>query len=165
MAEEKQIEVSYSSAPLNKKKTAILVSTLENLYQKHKVIKAQDFLAEAAKANHPLHGEFEWDDKKAGKLFRLNQARQLIASVRIRIVDENATFEPIRAFVNLRPEADDSLGLPERGYAPTILAMQSLNHKQQILAYAHGQLLSWKKRFGALKEFSQIVQVIEQVKI
>src|SRR6267154_2046706 len=102
---EKQIEVSYSSAPLNKKKTSALVATLEALYTKNKVIRAADLLAEASKGSHPLHGEFEWDDKKAGKLFRLNQARQLIASVRIRIMDENTTFEPVRAFVNLRPEA------------------------------------------------------------
>jgi len=162
---EKQVEVSYTSAPLTKKKTAALVSTLEGLYQKRKVILATDLVKEAAAENHPLHGEFEWNNGKAAEKYRLHQARQLIASVRIRIVDENAQCDPIRAFVNLRPEAEDAIGLPARGYAPVLAAMQSTNHRQQILQYAHSQLLGWKKRFGNLKEFSQLVQMIEQIKV
>ncbi len=160
-----EIEVSYSSAPLNKKKTSVLVSTLEALYAKNKVIRPGDLLKELANKNHPLHDEIEWNDGKAAAKYRLNQARQLISSVRIRIMDESAQFEPVRAFVNLRPEADDALGLTTRGYVPTLSAMGSMNHKQQVLAYAHSQLLSWKKRFGALKEFAQVVSAIDMSKV
>ena len=162
---EKQVEVSYSSAPLTKKKTAALVSTLEGLYAKRKVILASDLVKEAASAKHPLHGEFEWDDKKAGTKYRLNQARQLIASVRIRILDDGVQLEPTRAYVNIKPEENDALGLPARGYAPSLLAMGSTNHKMQVLQYAHSQLMGWKSRFGNLKEFAQVVQAIASTKI
>jgi hypothetical protein len=162
---EKQIEVSYTSAPLTKKKTSALVSTLEGLYQKRKVILASDLVKEVAAKNHPLHGEFEWNNTKAAEKYRLHQARQLIASVRIRIMDDGVQVEPTRAYVNVRPEENDSLGLPARGYAPTLLAMGSTNHKMQVLQYAHSQLMGWKKRFGNLKEFAQVVSAIEQTKV
>ena len=69
---ENQIAVSYSSAPLTKKKTSALVATLEALYSKNKVIRPADFLKEAADKSHPLHGEFEWSDAKAAQKYRLN---------------------------------------------------------------------------------------------
>lgn len=46
----------------------------------------------------PLHGCFEWDDSIAAERYRLHQARQMIANVRI--VQSTDTAERDRAFVS-----------------------------------------------------------------
>jgi hypothetical protein len=38
----------------------------------------------ARKSTHPLHPHFDWDDKHAAELHRLNQARMIIAMIRIK---------------------------------------------------------------------------------
>lgn len=43
-----------------------------------------DVLLAAAKSkSYPLHGDFIWDDKIAGHKYRVEQAREIIASVRV----------------------------------------------------------------------------------
>ncbi len=43
----------------------------------------EDVLRSAASTNSPLHDYFEWDDSAAAQKHRLEQARQLIRSVRV----------------------------------------------------------------------------------
>jgi hypothetical protein len=52
---------------------------------------AEAVVAEAANSASPLHGDFEWDDTKAGRLYRLQQARALI--VRIGFYVETVTVD------------------------------------------------------------------------
>jgi hypothetical protein len=47
---------------------------------------AEKVLDEAKSPRHPLHSEFEWNDKKAGHKYRLEQARELIRLVTISFV-------------------------------------------------------------------------------
>lgn len=52
-------------------------------------LKPEDVVNEAKKPSSPLHDYFEWDDEKAANEHRLEQARQLIRSVRVVISEQN----------------------------------------------------------------------------
>jgi len=43
-------------------------------------------IEEARAPDHPWHDEFEWRDDVAGERYRLNQARRLIARVRVTVI-------------------------------------------------------------------------------
>lgn len=67
-------------------------------------------LKDAADENSPLHGEFEWDDAKAGHAYRIITARNLIRSIRI-TYDADVTFVVAPAYVR-----DPRCGSDEQGY-------------------------------------------------
>lgn len=46
-------------------------------------IRPEDVVEAARDKKHPLHSRFDWNDKIAGHKWRLQQARQLINSVRV----------------------------------------------------------------------------------
>lgn len=47
----------------------------------------------ASDPKHLLHGQFQWDDRKAGHAYRLDQARRLIASVHMVVEVEERKIE------------------------------------------------------------------------
>lgn len=76
----------------------------------------------AAAEDHPLHSFFEWDDQIAGYQYRLDQARQLIHSVEIRVTFEDRIIHAPYYVRDPRVEHD------EQGYAPVEL----FKNKQQM---------------------------------
>jgi hypothetical protein len=80
-----------------------------------------DLVIKAAKnPRHPLHDVFEWDDSKAGHAWRIEQARSLIARVRLQVSEteiriayvRDPAAEPdkqgYRATVNLADDKDQA---------------------------------------------------------
>ena len=61
---------------------------LQRLYEANGELTAEGVVKEAKKKRSPLHGQFEWDDTKAGHKYRLVQARTLIRSVKIEVNGE-----------------------------------------------------------------------------
>lgn len=74
----------------------------------------QAVVDDARKKTSPLHNEFEWDDKKAGHHWRLQQARRLIASVTLTVINEERIISTV-AYVR-DPEAAGN----EQGYVRTV---------------------------------------------
>jgi len=66
----------------------------------------EDVVAAAAAPEHPLHAKFEWDDEKAGSLYRIQQARVLIRSVKLRISIEDVPVRVVR-YVAAKDDALD----------------------------------------------------------
>lgn len=59
-------------------------------------IKPEDVVADARDPSSPLHAEFQWDDDVAANAWRLQQARQLIRSVRIEFRVEKVTVASVQ---------------------------------------------------------------------
>jgi len=55
-----------------------VAAELARINAQHGGLQASVVVAEAEPKDSPLHGEFEWDNKKAGHKYRLMQARTLI---------------------------------------------------------------------------------------
>lgn len=65
---------------------------------------------DAEQSDSPLHELFEWDDGVAGHKYRIEQARNVITSVRVVITTENKTFSSV--FYTRDPSAEPN----EQGY-------------------------------------------------
>jgi hypothetical protein len=62
---------------------------LAELARRHGKVSAEALVSDARSPQHPWHSRFEWNDAEAGHRHRLDQARDLIASVRYRIVQSD----------------------------------------------------------------------------
>jgi hypothetical protein len=73
-----------------------------------------DAVVEAARDPlNPLHAEFEWDNQKAAHRFRVEQARTIIASVRMVVIEES------RVLVAPAYVRDPDARTGEQGYVRT----------------------------------------------
>lgn len=62
-------------------------------------------VGKARDPNHPLHAHFEWDDVKAGDKYRLDQARNLIRTIKLNYIRADNTRGEVRAFMAVRRPA------------------------------------------------------------
>jgi len=66
----------------------MVVEETERVKAKHGKLTGRLLLEESREESAPLHCAFEWDDSKAAEKYRINQAGQLIVSVRILTEEE-----------------------------------------------------------------------------
>jgi hypothetical protein len=85
----------------------IVSEVLEETYKRHGRLTPQIVLDEATPEDAPLHARFEWDDQKAGHGYRLDQARSLIRTVKLRVIADEVY--DVRKYVSIPAKADDPL--------------------------------------------------------
>lgn len=118
----------------------------------------QDVLNDARHDNSPLHSFFEWNDGEAAEQYRLQQARGLIRSVVAIYIDEDKVKPAVRtrAYIHVpEPQAPH--------YREATHAMSQRKTRQMILQRAWRELQGWKARYQHLKEFSDLIAVIDDV--
>lgn len=76
----------------------------------HGPVTARDVLEAAHSSNSPLHKYFEWDDAKAAELQRLGVAREMVKTVRVRIVTTAGTSrghaaQPVLVRAPMQPQS------------------------------------------------------------
>lgn len=107
------------------KKEAIS-ARLEKLASEHGYLTPTLVIKDAKKKTSPLHSEFEWDDSIAAQNWRTEQARRLIRSVKIVVVEEARAIKSV-AYIR-DPEADNA----HQGYVP-VLAIRN-DHDRAMAA-------------------------------
>jgi len=130
---------------------------LERLEKKYGKLTKEIVVKEAKQKTNPLHNEFEWDDKKAAYEHRLSQARYIIRSLTVTII-EAEDQEPVRAFVSIVPEGEKK---PQ--YASTINVMSQEEYIKQVLDRAKQELKDWADRYKHLKEFAELIILIKKI--
>lgn len=113
-----------------------------------------DAVVEAAKAgDSPLHGAFTWSDSEAAHKHRLNQARQLIVSIR---VVNSPIRTPVPAYVSVRT--------PEKGrsYMPTVDALTDEQMKARVLDEVRAFVESLERRYAAFAEVADMLAGLRQ---
>ena len=88
----------------------------------------------------PLHRYFEWNDKKAADQHRLQQARQLIASV---TVERQKEKPELRAFVNVTKGG-------ERQYLPILEVLDDKKLTMQVLTELEYTIKSFQRKLSTL---------------
>lgn len=94
---------------------------LEKIQSKQGKITAEQIVAAASRANHPLHDEFEWDNGVAGHQYRLMQARAMLRKVTFVKVSHGMTTKSV-AYIR-----DPTLPAYQQGY----ISVQRLNEDRQ----------------------------------
>jgi hypothetical protein len=119
---------------------------------------AEDVLKDARNPNSPLHQLFEWDDSEAAEAYRLQQARGIIRAVVAiyREPERSAPSHKVAAFTRI-PEGETS------HYRATHQALSQKATREAILKQAWKELQSWRARYAHLKEFADLVEVVDEV--
>ncbi len=112
----------------------------------------------ARNENHPLHGEFEWDDEKSAHEHRLLQARNLI--VKVKIIYEDRT---VQAFHNVRIVEED--GSRSQAYYPIEIILSNEDKRRQLMEGAMREIDYWREKYETISELSSIVNKDELTKV
>jgi len=118
-------------------------------------IQANDVVDECRSRTHPGHRMFEWDDSECGRLYREEQARELLEIVRF--TDGKADSEPRRLFLNLIDPKDK-----ERSYRSVEDVMSSRDLQLQVLRAAERDLRLFESRYQELLDICALVRAARE---
>lgn len=118
----------------------------------HRSVKPHDIVKDASSPDSVYHSYFEWDDKKAGPKFRLQQARHLLQHLRVIYHDAEGKRVSVRKYLRVRlsTPADHEL---KTGYVPRVQVLKSAHLRVQVVDMARQMLESFKTRF---RQFAEI---------
>ena len=134
----------------------VVGKALESIEAEHGAVTAELLVKKATPVDSELHSLFEWNNKKAAEKWRLQQARVVIASVKV--VYEEKKEEPIttRAFVNV--------GTKRRGqFITTATALSDEKSREIVLKHALQELAAFKAKYAGLEELSVVFSEIEKL--
>ena len=129
---------------------------LENLRLTHGGKLTPETVVKAARSKRSiLHDSFEWDDSVAAARHRKDQARYLLRSITVVLVQEKGEKErEVRAFVVVGPEK-------AKHYTSLIVAMSNKTSREQLVAEAWQELEEWRERFQEYEELGAIFQAMD----
>lgn len=131
-----------------------LKEELLTIYREHGVLTAPLVVDVARDPKHPLHSRFEWNDELAADSYRIEQARTLIRTVKVRYVSESTSeaSDSVRAFSSVRT--------PQGGHAyePTTEVVTDPVKRKILLADMRREWVSMRRRYQAMQEFWSLVK-------
>jgi hypothetical protein len=128
---------------------SILMATRE----RHGELTAAAVVADATAEDHPLHHRFEWNDGEAGRLYRLDQARHLIRSVKIEYRPASGERRDVRAFLVRQPE-----DARPTAYVPTEEIAADPFQRQLVLREMRRDWEQLRARYEHLAEFMDMIR-------
>lgn len=124
----------------------------------------RDIVDAARSGNSPIHEFFEWNDKKAADLFRVEQARNMLRSIRVRYI-EDGTPKEARAFAVTKTNAYED---EPRQYRSFQVLYGDSAFAANMMDNAITDIMAWKKRYSPYADmwmkFGDVFQgVINQI--
>lgn len=108
----------------------------------------------------PIHDYFKWDDMEAGNLYRLDQARFLIRSVKLDIIrggDGNKEVKLITTRAYVSPPTIRG----KDSYVPLDTALQDAELREDLLTSARTDLRALKVKYSHLEELAAVWEAID----
>lgn len=127
---------------------------MEQIDKTYGVVTAEKVVERAENENNLLHDYFEWNNDKAGHLWRLQQARVLIASVEVTYINEEKK-EPVtvRAFVNTKKD---------QGYQRIEKVVSDVDRYQMLLDKAYDDLRVVRDKYTDLQEIQEKLSFLDE---
>lgn len=127
---------------------------LASLERRHGRSLTPRVVVDAARSEEsPLHRCFEWNDAEAAEKFRLEQARQVIRSIRVVRSDAPANT-PMRVFINIQ-QAD------EQSYVPVSRVLS----EPELFERARAQFVAESERFAEkYREFEALKKLVDDMR-
>ena len=112
-----------------------------------------------------LHDFFQWDDTKAGELYRRVQARHLINGIHEIVIDENGEEKDIPLFYNVIIESsnENEEDSNHHRYVFNEEIAEDSNYKEQQLQKAIQEIKIWESKYSMIKELSDIFGAIKKI--
>lgn len=99
-----------------------------------------DVVADAKRKDSPLHAHFEWDVKKAAAAYWLDQARELITSVRVVVRTETQNVSVV-GYVR-----DPRCASSQQGYMAVAMVRSNIDLARDVLLDEFGRVASMLRR-------------------
>ena len=119
---------------------------------------ARDIVKEAKSPKSPLHDYFTWDVQKAAHKHWLNEARDLVQTVRVYVTDYKGRRVPGRALTSVRDEFDEASHV----YVETDEAQTKIGYRKQMIQDGIRELDNWFQRFRILGELKTVLEPVEK---
>jgi len=129
-----------------------------------KAITPEEVLEDAKKKSSPLHDFFDWDDMSAASAYRIDQARYLLRSIEIVIVQEDSSEVEVRAFHNVTIVPVKDKEEKKQVYVGVERAMKEEKLRKQVVDRALRELAVWEKKYKVYSELDAIFFAIENVR-
>lgn len=125
----------------------------ERITRENGSLEAKKVVEESRREDAPLHPCFEWEDAVAAEKYRESQARDVIRSIKVTVVQQEAK-EPqvVRAFVSTK-----------ENYQPLHVVLQNPDMKAQMLADAERDMAAFKRKYSILKGFDPVYETFNRV--
>lgn len=154
-------KVSYEpvdGARLKKKDAEAVAKEFTAIHRAAGVVSQELIVQRAADPGSPIHHLFQWDDSEAARLYRLEQARCLLRSVRVVYTSPNKEPIKTRAFVRAAAPSDEGGNLH---FQPTMVLMKDGGQRAALVRRAWQELQSWRKRHASLTEFAEVFSAMD----
>jgi hypothetical protein len=118
---------------------------LDRIYRERGRLIPEEVVVEARPATHPLHVHFTWDDGEAADLWRQEEARHLIRSVKLpTTIVENGVprIVHVRAFPNVPTEDGDS-------YVPLDVVMERQDLQEMLMSEIRREIGTLRRKYEA----------------
>lgn len=137
----------------------IIEQELERIRSRDKngVLYPRKVVAAARATDNPLHPMFEWNNRKAGDEWRLQQARQIISRYHVTIT--NATTSRVRGYVSLKSDRAEGGGYRAIG---EVISEETM--RAELLQNALEELASLEQRYVRLSELKPVFQAARKVR-
>jgi hypothetical protein len=130
-----------------------LASEIKAIRDRHGKLTPKLVLDTARDASHPLHSRFEWRDGLAAEKYRLIQAQELIASVRLTFVDSKGENRSARRYYAIRAADAD-----EFDYDDVEEVMADRFRRKLLLNEMQRRIDELVQQYGVLEEFWTTLQ-------
>lgn len=106
------------------------------------------------------HKHFDWNDTEAARKWRVYQARNIINSVEVKVIDNRDSSDFVPAFVNVvTPKSDE--GEATRAYSPFEVILNDPDKSQQVVEKALRDFMSWRKRYRRFRHLLPLANVFD----
>jgi len=130
------------------KKKDLYREELEKIRVRDGMIRPEVVVEDARAKDHPMHSAFEWDNKKCGEYWRVHQARMLINTIMVEVMDVGMS-----AYEVVIPVEDKG----RKGYYSVEQIMSDDELRKQVLRNALKLIKYWRGKYMQYKELEGII--------
>lgn len=136
---------------------AQLVGEELEIIERNDTITPENVLEYAEKhKDSELYKIFEWDDKEASKKWRLQQARTIICSIHLEIIEEPKKVQ--RVYVNVKDKETE-----ERTFKNIKEVLKNNEEYQQLIDKAKREIKNCKDRYNDLIQKQDLKDIIFEI--
>lgn len=158
-----ELQKVYQAAPgshMNDEQAQRYGKRIDELEQKYGYTSAEIIVEDAKKPDSPLNDYFLWNKNKASYEYWLNQARELLRHIVIKVVGREES-KPIRAYFNVTASQELKESGIKQIYVSAEKVAKNRVYKEEVIAQALAELRLWADRYQLYQELSEIIAEIK----
>jgi hypothetical protein len=154
----KQEYKAANGAHISDAQAARYGNRINYLMEKRGFVTPQIVVEDAEKTNSPLHNYFTWNNDEAAIKWRIEQAKMLIRSIVVTVINEDKP--EIRQFFSVTPSEEMNTEA-KKVYVTLNTVMNDDAKKDEVITYALLELRGWRERYAQYSELDDLILGID----